>query len=51
MILAPIIIPFALFGFCGPEGRSAVFSIFKFYLVVMAVVFVVAAVTAAFQPT
>lgn len=51
MVLAPIIIPFGLFGFCGSEGRSAAFAIFKFYLVVIGIVLVVVAVTAAFPPS
>lgn len=25
MLLAPVIVPFALFGFCEPEGRDATF--------------------------
>lgn len=48
-LIAPILILLALFGFCGPEAKSAAVSMLKFYLAVIAVVFIVATIGTGFK--
>lgn len=48
-LIAPILILLALFGFCGPEAKSAALSMLKVYLALIAVLFVVAAISTGFK--
>jgi len=43
-LIAPILIFLGLFGFCGPEGRSAAIAILKAYLIFLAIAFVIIAI-------
>jgi hypothetical protein len=43
-LVAPILIPLALFGFCGPEAKEAGVSLLKVYLALIGVLFVAVAI-------
>jgi hypothetical protein len=47
-LIAPILIFLALFGFCGPQGKSAAIAILKVYLAFLGIAFVVSAISMGF---
>ena len=49
LLIAPVLMPLALFGFCGPEAKGAVVSLLKVYLALIGVVFVIAAIGTGFR--
>jgi hypothetical protein len=48
-LIAPILIFPGLFGFWGPEGKSAGLGILKVYLALLAVAFVIAIIITGFK--
>jgi hypothetical protein len=48
-LIAPVLIFLALFGFCGPEGKSAAIATLKAYLAFLAIAFVVVAIGMGFN--